>query len=157
MNAVQLHIIIVSVKTPKDWIKPCFTGWVTCAVAAALGALPIPASLENRPLFTPVITTPINVPIAIPLKSNALSTINAITLGISVIFITTIAKATNIYNPANTGTIISETFATLCTPPKITIAVKIPRPIPIAILLIPNALLNASETVFAWTALNTKP
>ena len=34
-------------------MKPCLTGCVTFAVAAAFGALPIPASFENNPRFTP--------------------------------------------------------------------------------------------------------
>lgn len=37
-------------KTPKVWIRPCLTGCDTYAVAAALGAEPIPASLLNSPV-----------------------------------------------------------------------------------------------------------
>jgi len=81
INAVQLHITIVSVNTPKVCIKPCCTGWLTSAVAAALGADPIPASLENNPLFIPVNIIPPIVPIAISLIPNALSNINLNTPG----------------------------------------------------------------------------
>ena len=35
------------------WINPCFTGWLTVATAAALGALPSPASLLNKPRLMP--------------------------------------------------------------------------------------------------------
>ena len=44
---------MVSVNTLRACISPCFTGWETVAVAAALGAEPIPASLENKPRLTP--------------------------------------------------------------------------------------------------------
>ena len=54
MNAVAVQMIIVSTNTPSDWIRPCFTGCDTVAVAATLGTLPIPASLENSPRLTPL-------------------------------------------------------------------------------------------------------
>lgn len=53
-NAVALQITIVSTNTPSIWISPCVTGWRVLAVAAAFGALPIPASFENSPRFTPI-------------------------------------------------------------------------------------------------------
>ena len=53
IKAVQLQMTMVSVNTLRACISPCFTGWETVAVAAALGAEPIPASLENKPRLTP--------------------------------------------------------------------------------------------------------
>lgn len=53
MNAVQEQTSRVSVNTPRVWIRPCFTGWLTSAVAAAFGALPSPASLLNIPRLKP--------------------------------------------------------------------------------------------------------
>ena len=61
-----------------------------------------------------------------------------------------------IYNPANTGTIISENFAILWTPPNIINPVKAASVNPTKSLFIPNTLLKAAAIVFAWTALNTK-
>ena len=60
------------------------------------------------------------------------------------------------YKTANIGTIISDIFAILCTPPNITTAVKTESITPITILSIPKAFLNAKDTVLACTALNTK-
>ena len=62
MNAVQEQMTNVSVNTPNACIKPCLTGWLTVAVAAALGALPSPASLLNRPRLMPCITVTPNIP-----------------------------------------------------------------------------------------------
>ena len=39
-KAVAVHTTMVSTNTPRDWIRPCWTGWATVAVAAALGAVP---------------------------------------------------------------------------------------------------------------------
>ena len=52
------------------------------------------------------------------------------------------------YNTANIGTIISDTFAILCTPPNIIIPVKTDYTIPTANLFTPKALLNATVIVF---------
>ena len=86
MNAVQEQINNVSVNTPKVWIKPCFTGWVTSAVAAAFGALPIPASFENKPLLIPCITAAPSPPAVNCFIPKADSNISLKTDGISVIF-----------------------------------------------------------------------
>ena len=56
MKAVAEQITSVSRKTDSIWTSPCFTGWLTLAEAAALGAEPTPASLEKRSRFTPCIT-----------------------------------------------------------------------------------------------------
>ena len=52
--AVQLQITIVSINTPSAWTSPTFTGSLSSAAAAAHGAEPEPASLENRPRFDSV-------------------------------------------------------------------------------------------------------
>ena len=44
--AVAVQISRVSMNTESIWTRPCFTGWDTSAAAAALGAEPMPASLE---------------------------------------------------------------------------------------------------------------
>ena len=54
-NAVAVHTMIVSMKTPRDWMRPWRTGCETVAVAAAFGAVPCPASLEKRPRLVPLI------------------------------------------------------------------------------------------------------
>ena len=56
MNAVAEQIRIVSMNTESICTSPCFTGWETAALAAAFGAEPTPASLENSPLLIPCIT-----------------------------------------------------------------------------------------------------
>ena len=55
--AVQLQMTMVSMNTPKAWSRPDLAGWLTSAAAAAQGAEPEPASLENNPRFTPFIST----------------------------------------------------------------------------------------------------
>ena len=60
--AVQLQITMVSINTPKACNNPAFAGCPTSAAAAAQGAEPEPASLENRPLFTPFIRIAPNPP-----------------------------------------------------------------------------------------------
>ena len=54
ISAVQLHRMMVSMNTLSDCTMPCATGCLTSATAATLGALPRPASLENRPRLTPM-------------------------------------------------------------------------------------------------------
>lgn len=81
MNAVAVHTSNVSTYTPSVCTNPCFTGWLTSAVAAALGVDPSPASLLKRPRFTPITTAmPIPPPTAGPMP-NALSSIRRITCG----------------------------------------------------------------------------
>ena len=78
MNAVAEHTMIVSTKTPRDCTSPCFTGWLVVAVAAALGALPMPASLENSPRLAPLsraAASPPVMPAAASPSPNAAETI----------------------------------------------------------------------------------
>lgn len=48
--AVQLQITIVSINTPSACVSPALTGVSHSAAAAAQGAEPDPASLENNRL-----------------------------------------------------------------------------------------------------------
>ena len=58
------QITRVSMKTPKVCTNPCFAGWDTVAAADAMDPPPIPASLENNPLATPLeMAAPIPPPI----------------------------------------------------------------------------------------------
>ena len=63
--AVQLQITMVSINTPSACTRPTFTGSLSSAAAAAHGAEPEPASLENRPRFTPFMSTAPKPPAAI--------------------------------------------------------------------------------------------
>ncbi|MCY1562777.1 hypothetical protein D9M68_1002260 [compost metagenome] len=49
-----VQMIRVSMNTLSDCTMPWAAGCLTCATAATLGALPSPASLENRPRLTPI-------------------------------------------------------------------------------------------------------
>ncbi|MND44041.1 hypothetical protein D3C80_348680 [compost metagenome] len=55
MIAVLVHTMKVSTNTPSICTKPWFTGCFTSDAAAAFGAEPIPASLENKPRLIPCI------------------------------------------------------------------------------------------------------
>ena len=93
MKAVHEHTTNVSVNTPNACIKPCFTGWLTVATAAALGALPSPASLLKRPRLMPCMTVTPSTPPAAWLNPKAFSTIVSSTLGKDVMFHTTTPTA----------------------------------------------------------------
>ena len=56
-KAVQLQMTTVSINTPSACTRPIFTGSSHSAAAAAQGAEPLPASLENSPRLTPFIST----------------------------------------------------------------------------------------------------
>ena len=75
MNAEAEHTRKVSTNTPKDWIRPCLTGWLASAVAAAFGTEPSPASLENKPRLIPFITAAPKKPPAAASKLKALEKI----------------------------------------------------------------------------------
>ena len=76
---------MVSVNTLRACISPCFTGWETVAVAAALGAEPIPASLENKPRLTPCMIVAPSPPPTTCSIPKALEKIWPIRAGIAVI------------------------------------------------------------------------
>ena len=52
-SPVSVQITIVSIKVPVMLTSPCLTGSFVCAAAAAIGALPRPASFEKIPRATP--------------------------------------------------------------------------------------------------------
>ena len=156
INPVALQISIVSTNTPNACNKPCFTGWETFEVAAAFGALPIPASLEYSPLLIPwSIATPIAPPTAC-FKPKAASIISINNLGIWVILTAKTNKATRTYPIAITGTIKDTTLAILFNPPKIIKAVRTAKIIPLVTELKLNEVSKACAIVLAWTVLNIK-
>ena len=89
-----------------------FTGWVTSAVAATLGAEPIPASLLNNPRLMPCINAmPIPPPNACS-QPKAFSIISSMTPGKCLTFIITMKSAEKKYNPkAMMGTMMLLTLA----------------------------------------------
>ena len=94
-----MHITIVSIKVPVIDINPCLTGELVFAAAAAIGALPKPASFEKTPLPIPLwIAIDIVIPTALPraaLGLNALTTINFTAAGtVSILNINTINAPT---------------------------------------------------------------
>ena len=84
--AVQLQITMVSMNTPKAWNRPALTGWLTSEAAAAQGAEPLPASLENRPRCTPFISAAPKPPATTWRRPKASSTMRRNTLGIRRMF-----------------------------------------------------------------------
>ena len=78
--------ITVSITVPSMETSPCAAGSFVCTAAAAIGALPSPASLEKMPRATPFCIDSSIAPIAPPaaaLPPNALCTISARAAGIS--------------------------------------------------------------------------
>ena len=59
---VRVEMIIVSIKTENTWMNPCSTGWSLSATAAAMVAVPMPASLDSRPRLIPWISAMPNMP-----------------------------------------------------------------------------------------------
>ena len=155
MKPVALQIKIVSTNTPKACNKPCFTGWDTFEVAAAFGALPIPASLEYSPLLIPCnIATPIAPPTAcfIPKAASMILINNA---GIWIALTIKTYRATTTYPIAIIGTMKETTLAILFNPPKMIKAVRAAKIIPATAELILNVVSKAWAIVLAWTVLNT--
>ena len=147
----------MSVNTPRVWISPCFTGWETLAVAAALGALPIPASLLNKPLLIPCIKAAPTPPPANCSQPNALETIVSRTNGKWWRLHKITNNAKPIYPNAMTGTITLLTFAIRCILPNMMISVKIVKTQPTTTWFHWNALSNAAHSVLLCTELKAKP
>ena len=108
-------------------ISPCLAGSSVCAAAAAIGALPSPASLEKIPLAIPFCMATIIAPSAPPaaaLTPNALLTIVAKAPGTLVILNPIISTASITYVIAIKGTITCATEEILLIPPIITSATK---------------------------------
>ena len=120
---VMVHITMVSIKVPVMDTRPWRTGDFVCAAAAAIGALPRPASLEKIPLAIPFCMATIMVPMAPPasaLPEKALFTMDTTAAGIAPRCVTRIMNANPKYNTAIKGTTICETCAILFSPPIIT-------------------------------------
>ena len=71
MKADAVQMMNVSRNTPNACTRPCSTGWLTAAVAAAFGTEPSPASLEKSPRLIPFITVAPNKPPPAATGSNA--------------------------------------------------------------------------------------
>ena len=93
MRAVAVQMSRVSMNTDSIWTRPCLAGWDTSAVAAALGAEPIPASLEYRPRLMPCIMQEPVKPPKIAGKSKALTKMFLNTPGMRLACITTTTMA----------------------------------------------------------------
>lgn len=133
VSPVIVQITSVSIKVPIIEIRPCCAGASATAAAAAIGALPRPASLEKIPLATPICIAIIIEPIAPPptaRRPNALCTIVARALGIFLKLYTRIASVTTKYVTAIKGTITCATDEILLRPPMSTRAVNIVRSMP---------------------------
>ena len=57
MNAVIEQTAMVSMNTSKMPMTPCSDGCFTLAMPWAMGALPMPASLDSTPRLTPAAMT----------------------------------------------------------------------------------------------------
>ena len=87
VRPVMVQMIRVSIMVPIMEIRPCVAGESFCAAAAAIGALPIPASLEKIPLAIPFCIAMITAPKAPPATAripNALCTMVTIAAGMAV-------------------------------------------------------------------------
>ena len=87
---VKAQTTTVSQKVPVEDTNACRTGFLVCAAAATIGALPSPDSFENNPRAIPnriasLTPAPRNPPIA-ACPVNALSKINFIVDGIDAKF-----------------------------------------------------------------------
>ena len=83
----MVQMIRVSMMVPIMEIRPCLAGESFCAAAAAIGALPIPASLEKIPLAIPFCIAMITAPKAPPATARipkALCTMVTIAEGMAV-------------------------------------------------------------------------
>ena len=153
MNAVIEHTNSVSKYTPKVCTNPCFTGCDTVATAAAFGADPSPASLENRPRRIPFMNAIPMVAPAISFTPSAWVIIVSNISGTLLRLISTTNRPTTRYNTAMNGTKYWVTLAMRCTPPKIISAVIITKNTPTINLnrnvSLPTEVANDSAMEFA--------
>jgi len=157
MKAVQVQMSSVSVKTPRAWISPCFTGCETCAVAATFGAEPMPASLLNSPRLIPCISAAPTVPPKACSQPKALATMSSSTSGSRPRLKSTTPSARATYPSAMTGTTRLLTRAMRWIPPKITTRVSSVSPTPIQRWSRPKAPSHAAQIVLLCTELKAKP
>ena len=117
MKAVQVHSSRVSMNTDSICTRPCLTGWLTSAQAAALGALPQPASLEYRPRLMPYIMQEEAKPPKMAWKSKASWKMRPNTWGSRVMWVRVTISDTSTYTMPITGTSREVTFTTRLPPP----------------------------------------
>ena len=139
-----MRTIKVSMNTPTIATQPCSWGFFTNASACAWGVEPIPASLENRPLFAPWLTAVLiaipNPPPIIAWGWNAYLKIRPKVSGIYWSLIASTPKPPIRKNAAMTGTNFSVTEARRSTPPMKINPQIITRKIPTIQDGIPNAI-----------------
>ena len=114
---------MVSTNTPMAWTKPCSHGWFASAMELAWVAVPMPASLESRPLLRPWAMA---TPKAPPNTADGLKAPpnTAATKAGTLFRFRMISRAiTAIYRAAITGTARSENLTTLLIPPKVMTAI----------------------------------
>ncbi|MNE44619.1 hypothetical protein D3C80_1388550 [compost metagenome] len=93
ISAVLVHTRMVSMNTLSDCTMPWAAGCATSATAATLGALPRPASLENRPRLTPIRIAAPTLPAKASSRPKALLTISARVAGTSPMLLPTTNSA----------------------------------------------------------------
>ena len=119
----MVQIIKVSIMVPSMETRPCSAGISACAAAAAIGALPRPASFEKMPRAIPFCMAISMAPIAPPETARipkALCTTVTNAPGIAEACVISIISARMIYRTAIKGTINSATFEIRCRPPMMT-------------------------------------
>jgi len=143
---VIVQMISVSIMVPIMETRPCLTGSSVWAAAAAMGALPRPASLEKIPRETPFFILrnmePITPPVA-ALGEKAPLNISPNTAGTCSMFMIITPRARITYNTAMKGTSFSVTWPIRLMPPNSTIAtsaaIKMPK-IRFALSLVPSMI-----------------
>ena len=98
--------------------RPCLQGWDTSAAAAALGAEPMPASLEYRPRLKPYIRQEPIKPPKMALKLKASAKIMANMAGRLRMLMSMAATAMSTYSTPMTGTTVPVTFTMRRPPPR---------------------------------------
>jgi len=124
------------------------TGWVTAAVALALGTDPMPASLENMPRFTPVMMMIPRVAPATCVVPHASVKIDAVAAGRCSAFMPIMR-----YANATTGIAVCDTLAIRWMPPKMTRAVRVATPAPMTNGSQPAAESSATATMVVASVL----
>ena len=141
-------------------IYPCLEGESVLAAAAAMGADPRPASLENTPRATPqrraenieaMMEPP--TPPATAFTLNAIEKISAIPAGRFWKFIIITTMPATKYNTAIKGTIFSQTFPILLIPPSSTTSTSTVMAIPVAAWGMPKVVFSAEAMELACVIL----
>ena len=132
-------------------IRPCLTGSEVWAAAAAMGALPRPASLEKIPRAIPFCIATRMAPRAPPAAARipkADCTISTTAAGTAVILNKITNSAETTYRIAINGTMISATLEILFNPPMITRPTQRVRRIPV-MTTVQEYVLPNKETLHA--------